>query len=189
MKQMSGLMSAPLKFVREHGPSALSVIECGTRRWGTEPTHHQHFFPNATEYVMTDFMEGEDVDVVSDVHDLKEFADNSFDVFFSSSLFEHVEYPWLAAQAIFRVLKPGGWCYTATHQTFPVHGYPSDYTRWTDNGLSAVFRYAGFEIYTADMSNPCKIVPPETVTVWDEMAPAYIGVSTIAIKPSSKQSE
>ena len=176
-------MSAPLQFAQENGISATSVIECGTRRWGTQSTHHQHIFPNATNYVMTDFIDGEDVDVVSDVHDLKEFGDNSFDAFFSSSLFEHVEYPWVAAQAIFRVLKPGGWCYTATHQTFPVHGYPHDYTRWTDKGLSAVFRHAGFWIEKAAMTMQCKIIPPDEVTVWDSHAPAYIGVSVVAIKP------
>jgi len=137
---------------------------------------------------MCDFMDGEDVDVVSDVHDLKEFKDNSFDAFFSASLFEHVEYPWVAAQAIFRILKPGGFCYTATHQTFPVHGYPSDYNRWTDNGLSAVFTWAGFNVVAAEMSLPCQIIPPPEVETWSPDAPAFLNVATLAVKPSSKQS-
>lgn len=168
---------------------ANKVLECGTRRWGDNPTHHRGWFPEATEYVMCDFMDGVDVDVVSDVHDLKEFEDDSFDAFYSASLFEHVEYPWVAAQAILRVLKPGGFCYTATHQTFPIHGYPSDYNRWTDQGLSAVFRWAGFNVVAAQMSLPCKIVPPPEVEVWSPNAPAYLNVSTLAVKPTSTRHE
>lgn len=176
-------MDDTMRWLRENSQYAQSVLEVGTRKWGTESTHHKHLFPNATNYVMSDFMDGDDVDVVSDVHDLKEFDDETFDAFFSSSLFEHVQYPWVAAQAILRVLKPGGWLYTATHQTFPVHGYPHDYTRWTDKGLKSVFEWAGFQVWAADMNTRCVIQKPDEIEVWDPNAPAYIGVAVYAIKP------
>lgn len=172
----------PSQLLAEKAQESYIVLEGGTRRWGLQSTHHKALFPNATKYVMTDFIDGEDVDVVSDVHDLKEFEDNTFDTFYSASLFEHVQYPWVAAQAILRVLKPGGWCYIATHQTFPVHGYPSDYTRWTDNGLRSVFEWAGFRVDAASMDTRCKIQKPAEVAVWDEHAPAYIGVSILGVK-------
>lgn len=161
-----------------------SVLEVGTRRWGLDPTHHRSTFPNASTYVMSDFMDGEDVDIVSDLHDLKEFTNNSFDAFYAASVFEHVEFPWVAAAAIHRVLKPGGWAYIATHQTFPVHGYPSDYTRWTDNGLRALFGWVGFDVVSAGMNTRCTIMKPQEVAVWDANAPAYIGVSVFARKIS-----
>lgn len=159
------------------------VLEVGTRRWGAAPTHHRAVFPEASEYVMADFMDGEDVDVVSDVHDLKEFENNRFDAFYAASVWEHVEHPWVAAAAVHRVLKRGGWAYVATHHTFPVHGYPSDYTRWTDKGLAALFEYAGFEVLAAGMNTPCVIQKPESVDVWDPNARAYIGVSVFVRKP------
>jgi SAM-dependent methyltransferase len=34
--------------------------------------------------------------------------DDSFDVVFSSDVFEHIDRPWLAAQEITRILRPGG---------------------------------------------------------------------------------
>ena len=172
-----------LDMLMQHAPQARSVLEIGTRKWGENSTHHREWFPTADVYVMSDFMDGEDVDVVSDVHDLKEFDDCSFDGVFSSSLFEHVQYPWVAAQAMLRVLKPGGWCFTGTHQTFPIHGYPSDYTRWTDNGLRAVFEWAGFRVDAATMRMPCKILRPAEVEVWSEDAAAFINVATFAVKP------
>jgi ubiquinone/menaquinone biosynthesis C-methylase UbiE len=131
---------------------------------------------------MTDYLEGEDVDIVSDAHDLKEFESGSFDAVFTASTFEHIEHPWVAAGAIYRVLKHGGWAFVATHQTFPVHGYPHDYTRWTDKGLQSMFEWAGFRVETACMTDPCKIIPPDRITVWDPSAPAYLGVSVLAWK-------
>ena len=162
------------------------VLEIGTRKWGRDSTHHKAVFPNAVEYVMADFMDGDDVDVISDIHDLKEFDNCSFDVVYAASVFEHVQYPWVAAAAIKRVLTRGGWCYIATHHTFPVHGYPSDYTRWTDNGLRSVFEWAGFDVVSAGMNTRCVIQKPAEVPVWDELAPAYIGVSVFAQKPAEK---
>lgn len=159
-----------------------SVLEVGTRRWGLDSTHHRAMFPNVSDYVMADFMDGVDVDVVSDLHDLKEFSDESFDAFYAASVFEHVQFPWVAAQSIHRVLKTGGWLYVATHHTFPVHGYPHDYTRWTDEGLRSLFEWAGFTVEAAGMNTRCKIQQPASVPVWDDHAPAYIGVSVVARK-------
>lgn len=160
------------------------VLESGTRRWGVSPTHHREMFPDDCDYVMSDFIDGIDVDVVSDLHDLVEFESDSFDAFYGASVFEHVEFPWVAAQSILRVLRPGGWCYVATHHTFPVHGYPYDYTRWTDMGLSSLFKWAGFDVISSGMSLPCYIIPPPSVAVWDPNAPAYLCVSIIGRKPA-----
>lgn len=159
------------------------VLELGTRKWGTDSTHHKHLFPATSEYVMADYMDGDDVDVVSDAHDLKEFDRSEFDSVFTASTFEHIEYPWIAAQAIHRVLKHGGTLFVQTHQTFPIHGYPHDYTRWSDAGLRSLFTYAGFDVVVADMFERCTILPRPDYPVWDSNAPAYIGVACFAIKP------
>lgn len=159
------------------------VLELGTRKWGTDSTHHKHLFPADTDYVMSDYMDGDDVDVVSDAHDLKEFDSGSFDCVFSASTFEHIQFPWIAATAIARVLKPGGLLFVQTHQTFPIHGYPHDYTRWSDAGLRSLFEYAELTVLSADMFDRCTIVPRPDYAVWDTNAPAYIGVAVFAVKP------
>lgn len=170
-----------LKFVDVAMPR--NVLELGTRKWGETSTHHKHLFPGVTDYIMADYMDGDDVDIVSDAHDLEEFPDGTFDCVFSASTFEHIQYPWIAAQAIHRVLKNGGILFAQTHQTFPIHGYPHDYTRWSDEGLRSLFGWAGFHVMQADMFDRCTIVPRPDYAVWDTNAPAYIGVAVFAIKP------
>ena len=159
------------------------ALELGTRRWGVDSTHHKHLFPANCDFTMTDYLEGDDVDVVSDAHDFKEFSDNTFEGVYSASTFEHIQYPWVAAAALLRIIKPGGWLYVATHQTFPVHGYPYDYTRWTDAGLRSLFEWVGFTVEAAEMTDKCVITPPSNITVWDTNAPAYLGVSVFCRKP------
>jgi 2-polyprenyl-3-methyl-5-hydroxy-6-metoxy-1,4-benzoquinol methylase len=45
-----------------------------------------------------------------------------FDALVAVAVFEHLERPWIAAKEVARVLKPGGFAYVSTHQTFPLHG-------------------------------------------------------------------
>ena len=132
------------------------VLEIGTRRWGKNATHHKAMFPCATEYIMSDIMEGEDVDVLADLHKLTEtFAENSFDFIIACSVFEHLEKPWLAAPEILKVLKPGGCFFVQTHHAFPIHGYPVDYFRFTEKGLESLFDKASERI--SGMEFPAKI--------------------------------
>lgn len=170
-----------LTAIADNPPAA--ILELGTRKWGTDSTHHKHLFPTHEHYEMCDFIDGEDVTIVSDAHDLKEFQNDVFDCVFTASTFEHIQYPWVAAQAIHRVLKPGGFLFVQTHQTFPIHGYPFDYTRWSDAGLRSLFEWAGFHVRSADMFDRCTITPRPDYPVWDSNAAAYIGVACFAVKP------
>lgn len=161
------------------------VLEIGTKQWvNGVSTHHGAWLPENAQHVMSDITDGADVDVVSDAHDLKEFEDEFFDAFIAVSVWEHIRKPWIAASAANRILKPGGLLYVATHFTFPVHGYPSDYTRWTDNGLLAIFDFPEWTNQVSEFSFPCKIQPPKTVKTWNASAPAYLNVAIFAEKNS-----
>ena len=133
-----------------------TVLEIGTRRWvESKPTHHKIWFPDAT-YRMTDIQDGLDVDIVSDIHCLsKTFNEESFDIIVACSVFEHLQYPHKAAEEILKVLKKGGLFFVQTHQTFQVHGYPSDYFRYTTEGLKVLFEKAS-EVQ-ANYEFPCEI--------------------------------
>jgi SAM-dependent methyltransferase len=159
------------------------VLELGTGRWDVDkPTHHKEFISKPSTYVMSDIFNGIDFDVVADAHDLSPFSDNEFDVFVAFSVWEHLRKPWIAAQAAHRVLKPGGILFVATHQTFPVHGYPSDYCRWTDEGLKALFDEPDWTNQVSEMTHPCVIVPPPEITIWSKEAPAFLNVNIFAVK-------
>ncbi len=117
------------------------ILELGTcRSQPDKPTISRHRFPDAAEYVGTDFQDGLDVDVVADAHALSAtFAPESFDAIISLSTFEHLKYPFLAAHEIMKCLKVGGRLFVQTHQTFHLHAYPSDYFRFSTEALAAMF--------------------------------------------------
>lgn len=159
------------------------VLELGTLQWveGVS-THHGEWLPEGSLHVKSDIQSGSDVDVVADAHDLSPFSDGEFDAFIAVSVWEHLRKPWIASAEIARVVKPGGIIYVATHFTFPVHGYPSDYCRWTDEGLKALFDEPDWHSHEADYEYPCVIKQPREVTVWNSLAPAYLNVNLFAIR-------
>jgi SAM-dependent methyltransferase len=86
----------------------------------------------------------EHLDVVADAHALP-FADATFDFVFSLAVFEHLHSPWIAAQEITRVLRPGGRVFTLCAFMQPLHGYPDHYFNATESGLRRLFS-EGFDI-------------------------------------------
>jgi SAM-dependent methyltransferase len=129
---------------------------------------------------MSDVTDGLDVDVVADAHDLAPFATSSFDAYIAVSVYEHLRQPWVAAKAAHRVLKNGGTLLVVTHQTFPIHGYPSDFFRFSDVALASIFEDAGFKIIDGGYQYPCQITPPPEVTRWNTAAPAFLNVGVYA---------
>lgn len=92
----------------------------------------------ATHCVNVDIEKFDGVDVVADIRHLP-FGDASFDAATCDQVLEHVPQPHLAAAELSRVVKPGGLIHIATPFLFPWHPSPSDYSRWTVEGLTALF--------------------------------------------------
>jgi len=164
--------------------NAPHVLELGTLRWKTNvATHHQSWAPHASRYVMSDVGAGIDVDVVADAHSLEPFEDHEFDAYIAISVWEHLRQPWVCAAQAYRVLKPGGLLLVITHQTFPIHGYPHDYYRFSDLALSTMFADVGFDVVSFGYQYPCQIIPSPEVVVWNPVAPAFLNVGVYARKP------
>lgn len=78
------------------------------------------------------------VDLVADAH-APPFLPESIDYIFSLAVFEHLSNPFLAAQAMYGVLKDGGYIYHECNFVFAYHGYPHHYFNATLQGLEQVF--------------------------------------------------
>ncbi|WP_375430930.1 class I SAM-dependent methyltransferase [uncultured Friedmanniella sp.] len=83
--------------------------------------------------------------IIADITDCRAtIPDESFDVVFSSDVFEHIDRPWLAAEEISRILKPGGIAITWTLFSWRNHPCPIDYWRYSAECLE--FLFGGLEL-------------------------------------------
>ncbi len=77
------------------------------------------------------------LDTMADAHRLP-FADESLDAIYSNAVLEHVQRPWLVAEEIYRVLRPGGKIFINVPFLNIIHDV-HDYFRFTDKGLEILF--------------------------------------------------
>ena len=71
----------------------------------------------------------------ADVCAMPEQPTAAYDAVILDQVLEHVPFPARAADEIYRVLKPEGFVVTTTPFLYQVHGVPSDYWRYTEDGL------------------------------------------------------
>jgi SAM-dependent methyltransferase len=140
--------------------SSPSVLELGTLR--SQPgrsTMHRDWVPNAGEFLGSDIQPGPDVDIEADLHRLSEVVGSErFDVIISCSTFEHLKYPTLAAHEVMKALKVGGLLFVQTHQSFPLHGYPFDYFRFSREALASLFgTEMGFRVEATNYDFPVQL--------------------------------
>jgi SAM-dependent methyltransferase len=104
------------------------------------------------EFVGTDLRPGPGVDRVEDLRDLS-FGDEEIGTALCLDTLEHCEDPHAACGEMHRVLRPGGVCVISSVMLFGIHAYPSDFWRFTPEGLAVLLR--GFDdVDTAGMGDP-----------------------------------
>lgn len=115
------------------------VLEIGGHRLASCAVEE---FP-APRFTYTDLnLEASDIPqtIIADITDCGgTIPDASFDVVFSSDVFEHIDRPWLAAQEIARILRPGGVAITYTLFSWRNHPCPVDYWRYSAECLEFLF--------------------------------------------------
>jgi SAM-dependent methyltransferase len=181
-----------LNDIKNRGLNAPKILELGTKRSNPNAaTHKKDFFKgqgvDVTNYILSDFQEGIDVEVLADIHKLDEvFSEESFDYIILCSVLEHVKYPNLAAVKLLKCLKQDGVIFIDVPQTYPLHGYPSDYYRFSREALESCFNpKMGCKVITSYFSGQAVIIPHSPVSGWNHVGEAYLNASILIRKTNT----
>ena len=133
------------RIVDELNTEKMDALEISGNYWG-KAYHWKSFM--SVEYPSFDL----NYDVI---------ANKRFDVIFAEQVLEHVKYPYRAVRNVHRMLNSGGMFLATTPFLIQFYAAPSDYTRWTEDGLKYLFEEAGFSverISTGSWGNPDCVV-------------------------------
>ena len=137
---LSDLLIALREFASD---APLTILDYGA---GGSP--YRALFPQA-DYRRADFAAMNELDYVFGPDSRIEERDATFDLILSTQVAEHVEKPAAYFAEVVRLLKPGGRLICTTHGTYPDHGCPYDFQRWTADGLKRDLTAAGLEVEKA----------------------------------------
>ena len=143
-----------LEVVRRHralfrGP----CLEVGSKDYGSTAPLRTLF--GDEEYLGVDMEAGDGVDQVLDL--TGDFAEvdaalegRRFGSVFCLCVLEHCRQPFRMAENLTRLLRPDGLIYVSVPFAWEFHGYPSDYWRFTHEGVKQLFPDVAFD---ADVSH------------------------------------
>ncbi len=92
-----------------------------------------------------DIFEGEHIDYVGSAEAMP-MADGTFGLVLTQEVLEHVQDPFQAMNEIYRVLKPGGTLYCQLPFIIGYHPGPTDFWRFTKEGIKELVEKSGFVI-------------------------------------------
>jgi len=144
------------------------ILEIGSKDYGNTQDFRS-LFPNF-DYIGVDMEEGKGVDIIADFTDdldnLKEkLSDRKFKTIFCFSVLEHCKYPFKMCDNISNILEKDGFIFIGVPFSWRIHGYPSDYWRFTSEGIKILFPNVDFEPYKSNIASRIK----ETRDISDEM--------------------
>lgn len=123
------------------GRSGLTLIDFGC---GDMP-YRALFAPQVSRYIAADLPGNPAATALITAEGRLNLPDASADLVLSSQVLEHVADPALYLSECSRVLKSGGRLFLSTHGSWWYHPHPTDYWRWTGQGLQKTLRDAGFD--------------------------------------------
>lgn len=104
--------------------------------------------PCVSEYLVSDLHKEDGVDFVEDARKLSH-KDKTFDSILSFQALEHIDDTRAVVREMHRVLKDGGMAIVTAPFLGAQHGHPSDFHRFTVEGLKWHFEQEGFKIIKA----------------------------------------
>jgi SAM-dependent methyltransferase len=118
--------------LRAGEPVRILDVGCGVK------PYFPWFADAASEYVGVDVVENPVAELLGPVEALP-VEDASFDVVICTQVLEHCDDPAQAVRELRRVTRPGGRVLASTHGVQVYHPSPTDYWRWTHEGLRRLF--------------------------------------------------
>lgn len=124
-------------------------LEVGSKDYGNTQDIRS-LFPNAEKYIGTDMEDGKGVDIVlnlaENISRINQKLDQErFGTIFCLSVLAHCEKPFLVAENLTSLLKPNGKICISEPFALGFHGYPSDYWRFTHEGIKKLFPNLSFD--------------------------------------------
>lgn len=113
---------------------------------GGQEAQYRHILTSITkEYLNLEIKMGPYVDIVGSVYRIPRLG-FSADVITLFMVLEHLKKPLEALIECRRILKSGGYLGVTTVQYWHTHNHPSDYFRYTKEGLIYLCKEAGFKV-------------------------------------------
>jgi SAM-dependent methyltransferase len=132
-KFLHGVVRAVAETFSLPGP----VLEVGSYQVEGQEAHNlRPLFPGR-EYIGVDIRPGPGVDCVGSVEALP-YPDGSIGTVLAMNTFEHVPRFWRGFEEVRRVLRPDGALLVSCPFHLKMHNYPSDYWRFTPQGLAVL---------------------------------------------------
>ena len=129
-------------------------LEIGSRYGFTREI--RELFPGS-EYIGIDMEDGSGVDVVLDLTEDFSVVDTilkqkRFNTVFCLSVLEHCSNPFMMAENITKLLNRDGILYVSVPFSWQFHAFPSDYWRFTPEGVRILFPKIVFNFENSNMS-------------------------------------
>lgn len=143
------MIEASLLFIentnKRHNLSPKRILDIGSKDRNLKVGARAQF-PNS-EYIGIDLEKGSNVDMIADAYRLNSyFEKDRFDAVLCLHLFEHVARPWIILENIKFILQTGGIMYVSIPTIgYPVHNYPGDYWRVTEQAVREVI-FDGYDV-------------------------------------------
>jgi hypothetical protein len=84
----------------------------------------------------------------------RQLGGNRFGTMFCLSVPEHCQQPFTMAENMTRLLRHGGKIYVSVPFAWRFHGYPSDYWRFTQEGVKKLFPRLAFDVAAGQATVP-----------------------------------
>ena len=147
------------------------ILEIGSKDYGSTSSYRD-FYPGQP-YVGIDMEAGKGVDQVVDLtQGVGGLPTGHFALGICCSVLEHVRKPWVFAEHVSTLFRPGGVLYMSVPWVWRYHAYPDDYYRFSWRGIMELF--PAFEwahtCYSTNVPNEFFEIGGENLHIDDGMA-------------------
>ncbi|MDX1962761.1 MAG: class I SAM-dependent methyltransferase [Pirellulales bacterium] len=152
---------------RVEGP----ILEIGSHDYGSTAPFRGIYANN--NYVGLDLQEGPNVDIVHDLTTgIGPLQPNFFSLAICCSVLEHVKRPWVMAEHITTLVRPGGHVYISVPWVWRYHAYPDDYFRFSHHGIRELFPSFEWQQqhYSLNVKNEFIKLTPETLNADEQLS-------------------